>query len=183
MGFRKYEQSGSFGTPSGKVHLHWEDLDAAPWSQAWPRAELAPEYRANAKNFPFILLSYRTIYHSGSGQWMHNNPQLRDRMSGFHENPLLINPSAAKKLGISDGDMVTVESPSGRIKVRASLTEGIRPDCVGLGHGFGSTVGRVATRGEGVSNNDLIPDSGSTLEWQDLIGGESHVSTCVRITR
>lgn len=183
MGFRKYEQAGGFGTPSGKVHLHWEDLEEAPWSQAWPRVELASEYRTNAKGFPFILLSYRTIYHSGSGQWTHNNPQLRDRMSGFHENPLLINPSAAKNLGISDGDIVTVESPSGRIKVRASLTEGIRPDCVGLSHGFGSTVGRVATRGEGVSNNYLIPDSGSTLEWQDLIGGESHVSTCVRITR
>jgi thiosulfate reductase/polysulfide reductase chain A len=183
MGFRKYEQAGGFGTPSGKVHLHWEDLEEAPWSQGWPRVDLAPEYRANAKKFPFILLSYRTIYHSGSGQWTHNNPQLRDRMSGFHENPLLINPSAAQKLGISDGDRVTVESPSGRLDVRASLTEGIRPDCVGLGHGFGSTVGRVATRGEGVSNNCLIPDSGSTLEWQDLVGGESHVSTCVRITR
>jgi thiosulfate reductase/polysulfide reductase chain A len=183
MGFRKYEQAGGFGTPSGKVHLHWEDLEEAPWSQGWPRVDLAPEYRANAQSFPFILLSYRTIYHSGSGQWTHNNPQLRDRMSGFHENPLLINPSAAQKLGISDGDRVTVESPSGRIQVRASLTEGIRPDCVGLGHGFGSTVGRVATRGEGVSNNCLIPDSGSTLDWQDLIGGESHVSTCVRITR
>jgi thiosulfate reductase/polysulfide reductase chain A len=183
MGFRKYEQAGGFGTPSGKVHLHWEDLEEAPWSQGWPRVDLAPEYRANAKKFPFILLSYRTIYHSGSGQWTHNNPQLRDRMSGFHENPLLINPSAAQKLGISDGDRVTVESPSGRLDVRASLTEGIRPDCVGLGHGFGSTVGRVATRGEGVSNNCLIPDSGSTLDWQDLIGGESHVSTCVRITR
>jgi thiosulfate reductase/polysulfide reductase chain A len=183
MGFRKYEQTGGFGTPSGKVHLHWEDLDQAPWGQAWPRVELAPEYRANAKDFPFTLLSYRTIYHSGSGQWTHNNPQLRDRMSGFYENPLLLNPSAATKLGISDGDMVTVESPTGRITVQASLTEGIRPDCVGLAHGFGSTVGCVATRGAGVSNNCLIPDAGSTLEWQDLIGGESHVSTCVRITR
>lgn len=183
MGFRKYERTGSFGTPSGKVHLWWEDLEEPPWSQAWPRVELAPEYRVNVEGYPFILLSYRTIYHSGSGQWTHNNPQLRDRVSGFHENPLLMNPSAAKRMGISDGEVVTVESPSGRIQVRVALTEGIRPDCLGLGHGFGSTVGRVATQGEGVSNNCLIPDAGSTLEWQDLIGGESHVSTRVRIAR
>jgi thiosulfate reductase/polysulfide reductase chain A len=145
--------------------------------------ELAPEYRSNVESYPFILVSYRTIYHSGSGQWTHNNPQLRDRVSGFHENPLLMNHSAAKNMGISDGDVVTVESPSGHIQVRVALTEGIRPDCLGLGHGFGSTVGRVATLGEGVSNNYLIPDAGSTLEWQDLIGGESHVSTRVRIAR
>lgn len=183
LGFRKYEKAGGFGTPSGKVHLWWEDLEESPWNQDWPRVEPAPEYRVNTKDFPFILVSYRTIYHSGSGQWTHNNPQLRDRISGFHENPLLMNTSAAKELGISQGDMVTVESRSGSIQVRVNLTEGIRPDCVGLGHGFGSTVGSVATVGEGVSSNLLIPDSGSTLEWQDLIGGESHVSTRVRIVR
>ena len=63
------------------------------------------------------------------------------------------------------------------------LTERIRPDCVGLAHGFGSTIGKVATTGGGVSDNLLIPDAGATLEWQDVIGGEAHVSTRVRITR
>jgi thiosulfate reductase/polysulfide reductase chain A len=183
MGFKKYETAGGFGTTSGKLHLHWEDLAESPWNQDWPRVELAAEYLQNQDKYPFILVSYRTIYHSGSGQWTHNNPQLRDRISGFHENPLLMNPSAAEQLRISQGDVVTVASPAGSIQVKVDLTEGIRPDCVGLGHGFGSSIGRVATVGEGVSNNLLIPDSGSTLEWQDLIGGESHVSTRVRIER
>lgn len=183
MGFRKYEKAGGFGTPSGKLHLWWEDLEEAPWNQAFPRPELAPEYTVNKKEFPFILVSYRTIYHSGSGQWTHNNPQLRDRVSGFFENPLLIHAGTARKMGLSDGDFVTLESPSGGIRVRLKLTETIRPDCLGLGHGFGSTVGRVAVMGEGVSNNILIPDAGSTLEWQDVVGGESHVSTRVRIAK
>jgi thiosulfate reductase / polysulfide reductase chain A len=183
MGFRKYETVGGFGTPSRKVHLCWEDLEEAPWSQAWPRVELAAEYRTNVHDYPFVLLSYRTIFHSGSGQWTHNNPQLRDQISGFHENPLLINTATAKKLGMSEGDTVTIESPSGRTQAKLKLTEGIRPDCVGLGHGFGSTVGRVATQGAGISDNLLVPDAGSTLEWQDLIGGESHVSTRVRIVK
>ena len=43
-------------------------------------------------------------------------------------------------------------------------------------------VGRVAA-GAGVCDNELIPDAGSHLDWQDLIGGEAHVSTRVRITR
>jgi thiosulfate reductase/polysulfide reductase chain A len=183
MGFRKYESAGGFGTPSKKIHLRWEDLEESPWNQDWPRVELASEYRVNSEEYPFILVSYRTIYHSGSGQWTHNNPQLRDSISGCYENPLMINAAAAKDLGISDGDTVTVESPWGSIRVKTSLTQGIRPDCVGLAHGFGSTVGRVATVGGGVSGNLLIPDSGSTLEWQDVIGGESHVSTRVRIVK
>ncbi|MEG6552102.1 hypothetical protein V6C53_17870, partial [Desulfocurvibacter africanus] len=57
----------------------------------------------------------------------------------------------------------------------------IRPDCLGLHHGFGSSIGRVAAGGGGVSDNALIPDSGTTLDWQDLVGGESHVSTRVRL--
>ena len=84
-------------------------------------------------------------------------------------------------MGLSEWDRVKLESPSGSLQVRLKFTEGIRPDCLGLGHGFGSTVGRVAVVGEGVSNNLLIPDSGSTLEW--LVGGESHVSTRVRIAK
>ncbi len=183
MGFKKYQKAGGFGTPSGKIHLHWEDLEASPWNQDWPRVELAPEYRVKTEEYPFILISYRTIFHSGSGQWTHNNPQLRDRISGIHDNPLMMNATTAANLGISQDDTVTVASSNGSIQVRVTLTEGIRPDCVGMHHGFGSTVGRVATVGKGVSNNLLIPDSGSTLDWQDVIGGESHVSTRVRIVK
>lgn len=183
MGFRKYEQAGGFGTPSTKLHLYWEDLDEPPWNQALPRPGLAPEYTMNVEDYPFILVSYRTIYHSGTGQWTHNNPQLRDSVSGVYENPLMVNPQAADKMGLSEGDSVTVESPSGRIQAKIRLTQGIRPDCVGLAHGFGSTIGQVATTGEGVSGNLLIPDAGSTLEWQDVVGGEAHVSTRVRIVK
>lgn len=184
MGFRKYEQAGGFGTPSKKVHLYWEDLEGPPWNQAMPRPGLAPEYDANVAEYPLILISYRTIFHAGSGQWTHNNPHLRDTVSGMHENPLLVNPTTAGKLGISDGDVVTVEAPlGGKVQAVVKLTERIRPDCVGMAHGFGSTIGRVATTGRGVSDNLVIPDAGTTLGWQDVVGGEAHVSTRVRLVR
>ncbi len=181
LGFRKYEKTG-FGTPSKKVHLYWEDLENV--DQAWPRPGLPAEYEANVADYPFVMVSYRTIFHAGSGQWTHNNPQLRDEVSGFYENHALLNTAAAKQMGISDGDMITLEAPlGGKVEVLAKLTEGIRPDCVGLSHGFGSTIGCVATLGRGVSDNVLIPDAGSTLEWQDVVGGEAHVSTRVRIVK
>lgn len=181
MGFRKYEQSGGFGTPSGKLHLYWEDLEGV--NQAMPRSGLAPEYEVDIDKYPFVLISYRTIFHSGAGQWTHNNPQLRDTVSGFFENPALINESVATKLNIKDGDNITITSRAGQIKCKAKLTERIRPDCIGLAHGFGSTVGTTATIGQGVNDNILIPDAGSTLNWQDVVGGESHVSTRVRIEK
>ncbi len=178
MGFRKYKEHG-FGTPSKKVHLYWEDLEDI--GQALPRPGLAPEYEADVAEYPYILVSYRSIFHQGSGQWSHNNPQLRDPVSGLYENPALINSATASRHGIADGDTVTLRSRTGTVQVRAKVTERIRPDCIGLHHGFGSSVGRVAATGAGVSDNILIPDSGMTLDWQDLVGGESHVSTRVRI--
>ena len=178
MGFRKYEEGG-FGTPSSKVHLYWEDLEGA--GQAMPRPGLAPEYESGVEEYPFTLISYRSIFHQGSGQWTHNNPQLRDSKSGLFENPLLIKSETANKLELADGDVVKVSSRTGEIQVKAKIIEGIRPDCLGLHHGFGSSIGKVACLGDGVSDNVLIPDSGMTLDWQDLVGGESHVSTRVRI--
>ena len=147
-----------------------------------PRHGLAAEYEAEPADYPFILISYRTIFHQGSGQWTHNNPQMRDPVSGLYENPVLINPAAAKPLNIKDGQMVTLTSRIGEVRLRAKLTERIRPDCIGMHHGFGSRVGRVAATGKGISDNLLIPDSGMTLDWQDLVGGESHVSTRVRLS-
>lgn len=180
MGFYKYKDAGGFGTPSKKVHLYWEDLE--PVNQALPRPGLAAEYEVDVADYPFVLLSYRTIFHQGTGQWTHNNPQLRDPVSGMFENVALINAATAKSLGIADGQAVTLTSRTGQVKVQAKLTERIRPDCIGLHHGFGSTLGRVASTGNGVSDNLLIPDSGMTLKWQDTVGGESHVSTRVRLS-
>lgn len=180
MGFRKYEETG-FGTPSGKVHLYWEDLEEV--GQAMPRPGLAPEYECDVEEYPFTLISYRSIFHQGSGQWTHNNPQLRDKKSGMFENPLLINTETATHLGFQDGEMVKVSSRTGEIETKLKVIEGIRPDCLGLHHGFGSTIGKVASLGGGISDNTLIPDSGMTLDWQDLVGGESHVSTRVRVGR
>lgn len=177
MGFRKYEDRG-FGTPSGKVQLYWEDLEGE--GQALPRSILAPEYEADVEAYPFIMVSYRRIHINGTGPWSVNNAQLRDPVSGQQSNPALLNTAAAKKLGIQDGDTVTVSSRTGLVRTPVKLTEQIRPDCVGVMHGFGATVGRVGANA-GVCDNELIPDAGSHLDWQDLIGGEAHVSCRVRI--
>lgn len=178
MGFRKYRENG-FGTPSKKVHLYYEDLEDI--GQALPRTILAPEYEADVEDYPFILINYRRIHINGTGPWSSNNAQLRDPVSGQYDNPAIINPAAGEKLGLKDGDTVTLKSRTGSLTTRVKFTEHIRPDCIGLMHGFGATVGRVAA-GAGVCDNELIPDAGSHLDWQDLVGGEAHVSTRVSVS-
>ena len=101
----------------------------------------------------------------------------------FSFNPALINSEVAEKLGIQEGDIVNIKSNWGEVSVPACVTERIRPDCIGLMHGFGGKQGKIASQGCGVSDNILIPDAGSTLEYQDLIGGESHVSCRVNIAK
>jgi thiosulfate reductase/polysulfide reductase chain A len=179
MGFHKYRERG-FDTPDKKLHLYWEDLEHR--GQQLPRPILAPEYDADVEEYPFIMISYRRIHINGTGPWSVNNAQLRDPISGQSGNPVIMNPLAAKKLGIRDGETVTIQSRTGKVEAPVKLTEHIRPDCVGIMHGFGATVGSVAA-GAGINDNELIPDAGSHLEWQDMVGGEAHVSTRVRVIK
>ncbi len=47
-----------------------------------------------------------------------------------------IHPDTAGGLGIEPGDWVWIESPRGRIKQRAKLTDGIHPGVVHAQHGW-----------------------------------------------
>jgi thiosulfate reductase/polysulfide reductase chain A len=141
----------TFGTPSGKVELYAtlleeEGYDPLPqWSH--PRAAVDEEY-------PFHLIIYRLPwYHHTTNQ---NDPVLAELPP--RDPPAYLNPAAASALGIADGDEVYVESRSGKIKLRAALTEGIRPDCVALLHGFGHwSPGYHVAQGRGANDGDLIP--------------------------
>jgi thiosulfate reductase/polysulfide reductase chain A len=179
VGFRKYEDSGKFNTPSGKIELEWRMYKDI--GQEWPNPELPLEYRRGEKEFPFILINFRTIFQNNTGAWSHNNAQLRDPVSGVDANPLLLNPVDAATLGIKDGATVTVESSTAKVRLPVMFSQKIKPGCAGLIHGFGQTMGKVAAAGKWVGDNELIADAGSHLDEQDLRGGEAHVSTRVKI--
>jgi len=181
VGFRKYEDAGKFNTPSGRIELEWrmyEDI-----GQHWPSPELPLEFRRDADKYPFILVNFRTIFLNNTGAWSQNNAQLRDSVSGLDANPLWLNPVDAAGLKIADGDTVTVQSSTGKVRAQVMLTEKIKPGCAGIIHGFGQTMGKVASRGKWFGDNELIADAGSHLDEQDLRGGEAHVSTRVRISK
>jgi thiosulfate reductase/polysulfide reductase chain A len=146
-----------FGTPSKKIELYSTMLEENGYDPLprWepPRAKLSAEY-------PFHLLIYRKPFERMTQS--QNDPVLREF---WPENAVLINSNKAEEMGIADGDEVYVESVAGKIRLKAKLTRGIRPDCVAIDHGFGHwSAGYSVAQGVGANDGDLIPTM--TIEEQ-----------------
>ena len=85
---------------------------------------------------------------------MRNIPDLHGLMP---KNLLEINPVAAKKLGIKDGDIVRIESLRGSIRSYAKFTKNIDPRVVHLYHGFDESNCNILT-----DHKAFDPITGST---------------------
>ena len=112
------------------------------------------------KRYPFSLNVYRLMTVTGGRNanqpWLAEivGPHVKQRWSTWAE----INPETAKALGIADGDWVMVESPFGRVKVRATLYPGAMPEVVSIPFGLGRTsYGRWA-KGIGANPYSLLSD-------------------------
>jgi len=126
--YNTYEKKG-FATFSGKVELTCSfleklgypalpDYKEPPWSPV-STPELAKEY-------PLILISGRRVR-----TFFHTQHRQLDKLRRRYPDPLLqIHPETAKGLGIANGDSVYIETPLGRIRQKAKLTEGIDPRVV-----------------------------------------------------
>ncbi len=105
----------------------------------------APEKR---DELPLRLNTYRLVTRPmGGGRnqpWLLEQPAVLVRASW--ERWLEMHPHTAAGLGITDGDRVWVESAKGRIRLKAKLSVGSRPDVVSIPL-FG---------GDGPNQNDLI---------------------------
>ncbi len=136
-----------FRTPSGRIELANERLrrngyDALPRYTA-PAAVPAGRFRLIPGK-----QAYFTHAANQNNKWLHEL---------WPENRLWINRREAAARRIADGDLVVVRSPIGEVRLKAWVTERIRPDCVHLPHGFGQTSpGLTLAAGAGASDQDLI---------------------------
>ena len=129
--------------------------------------------RKQDKQQEVVFLNPRTcgIYKSGGTRFK------TDPETGLHYDSWIeINPEAARRLGIADGDLVWVESPVGKVKTKARLFAGTRPDCIHIPYGQGhKAYGRWA-KDRGVNPNDLL------VKECDFLGGFlSYYSTRVKV--
>ena len=134
MRYRKYEKEG-FDTPSKKVELRCSTLESMSYDPL-PYFVEPPE---SPYSTPELFRSYPLIITTGGRieAFFHSEGRQIESLRKLNPDPLVeINPSTAKSLGIGEGDWVWIESPRGKIKQRARLTEGIHPGVVHAQHGW-----------------------------------------------
>ena len=89
----------------------------------------APEL---AKHFPLILTTGARIPQYTHTQFR-NIPSLRKEAP---EPVAEVNPATARKYGIADGDMMSIETPKGGICMKAQTVEELSPGVVSIPHGW-----------------------------------------------
>jgi len=165
-----------FPTKSGRIEFYVERL--IPYDQQLPGFKEPIEATPTNplfKKYPLTFLSTHTRFRTHS-QYV-NLPWLKEVNNGG-EGFLEINPADAKPRGIGDGDVVKVFNDRGFMKVKARLTEGIKPGVVNCYQGGWDTI-KVKHYVEGHPNNlthqianpaqSVIPNFRSNAAYYDCL--------------
>ena len=166
----------SFPTKSGRIEFYVEKL--LPYDQQLPGFKEPVEATPTNplfKKYPLTFLSTHTRFRTHS-QYV-NLPWLKEVNNGG-DGFLEINPTDAKPRGIREGDVVEVFNDRGTMKVRARLTEGIKPGVVNCYQGGWDTI-KVKHYIEGHPNNlthqianpaqSIIPNFRSNAAYYDCL--------------
>lgn len=179
------ERSRIFRTPSRKFEFYSQvaekvlSLSSGESKNAslLPHDE-GPKETGYEKEYPFHLHVFRTMSLTG-GRNM-NQPWLQS-MVGQHlferwRTWVEINPETARRMSISDGDWVWIESPRGKIKVKARLYKGTLPNVVNIPFGQGHSSGGRWSKGIGQNPYRLIGD-----DLDPMTGYPTHGATRVKV--
>ena len=133
--FEEHPEELRFPTPSGKVELYCETLEKMGYDPLPSYAEPAESPMSDpelARDYPLILTTgIRLTEYKNSG--LRNMPKSRKRMP---EALAEIHPESAAKSGISDGEVMIVETKRGATEIKAKVTEDIIPGVVGIPFGW-----------------------------------------------
>ena len=140
---RKYARDG-FKTASGKVEAYSTELERYGYDPLPTYVEpgesplSAPEV---ASTYPLVLTTgARTLEYIHSR--FRNVPSLHSRAPEPHVE---VHPAKAEELGIEEGEMVAVESPRGRVEMKARYTDEIDPRVIFIPHGWNDANANVLT--------------------------------------
>jgi phenylacetyl-CoA:acceptor oxidoreductase len=124
--------------------IHWWDeqlkeYEALPHCEDYSRLwdEAVRDLGDDPEKYPFFMVNTRSMQYAwGSNASLPLMAEAASYVTGF--GGVVINASVAENLGIKDGDMVVIESPTKRKTAKAIVREGIRPDTVLLTGQFGN---------------------------------------------
>lgn len=98
----------------------------------------------HAREYPYIITTNRELEHYNAGTMTRRTGNAKL----LTEDVLLIHPNDARKHFIEEGDMVCVESPRGKVDIRARLTEDVKPGVLSTTFHFPEVMLNVITSSE-----------------------------------
>ena len=96
---------------NGKGKFHYFD-----WKES-------NEIQTHGKEYPYIITTNRELEHYNAGTMTRRTRNVQI----LTEDVLMIHPDDAARHFIADGDMVCVESPRGKVDVKARITDEVKP--------------------------------------------------------
>ncbi|TDJ37782.1 MAG: twin-arginine translocation signal domain-containing protein [Gammaproteobacteria bacterium] len=139
----------------------------------------APEFSGASDDYPFILHPYlSTTLHDGRAANLPWLQELPDPMTSVvYGSWVEMNPVTAKGLGLTEGDLVDIESPHGRIRAPVYVYPAIMPDVIAMPIGQGhAEYGRYA-RNRGVNPIEIL-----SPQMEPQTGSLASSATRVKIT-
>lgn len=131
-------------------------------------------------DWPLQIVSYKSA--------LQNSYSIATRITSLHpDNPVIVHPADAGKLGLQTGDSARIRTPGGNAACTVIVHEGVMPGVMAIEHGYGHReLGARAHRlGEhtqpdrpdlraGINLNDLglsDPTRGDKVIWVDSVSG------------
>ncbi|MCB9420109.1 MAG: molybdopterin-dependent oxidoreductase [Ardenticatenaceae bacterium] len=160
-------------TPSRKLEFFSPTL----YNWGWPEREYTIPWTLKSHVHPdniefekggmLLLPNFRlpTLIHtrSANAKWLYEIS---------HKNPVWMHPSDAKRLGVTTGDLIRVETEIGYFIDKAWVTEGIKPGVIAMSHHLGRwRLQDDVGVGRGMSNLAQLSEDGSEHRLNVLKGG------------
>lgn len=123
-----------FKTPSKRIEIYSQlfkdyGFDPLPVYEEPLLSPMSPQDLY--KKYPMILTCSKLL------QFCHGQHRSIPSLRKVIPHPFVeINPETARKQNIANGEWVFVETPEGKIRLKAKFTKGIRPDTVSIQHGW-----------------------------------------------
>ncbi len=141
----------------------WEDLPGL-WETA-----LEKKYDVSIDDYPFWLVTSRSMQYAWGGNvGIQIIKEVADNVAGH--GGIIINPAAARKLDLVDGDLVEIKSPVNATQGKIVLRQGIRPDTLLMIGQFDHWATPLAKDFKVPSMNALMP---MMLELTDATGSSA----------
>lgn len=133
-------------------------------------------------DWPLLMVSYKSA--------LQNSYSIATRITGLHpDNPVIVHPDDAARLGLANGDVARVQTPGGEADCRVIVHAGVMRGVLAVEHGYGhrelgARAHRIADAsqperpdlGAGINLNDLglvDPTRDGEAVWVDAVSGTS----------